>query len=352
MKRAFALFSAVVLSVGCGTSTSSEYSLDVGADEGGVITPIRGDASGAQALDAHIEQNQLAVTFLTLSCAGDCATVEAVGTGGTPPYTYAWEDGSTSATRQVCPLSSTSYRVSVTDTGTSGELARAPQTAQASLDAHVTACPDGGGNPDGGVAPDAGPALEPAGEFHWTHWTRMSAGSPGSVAGVLLPPSGAITVTYSGEVYVAPLPGLPGTQTTTGANYFAPASTYTCSTVGTAPILPGVVMQQGGTTLVESLTFSRPVTNPVLAIMSLGDYQTNAQSRFEFGAYGESFTILQQGPGAMAGPGTLADVDGGLQGDDGDGLVQLDGTFTTIRWTDPIGEFPGQHGLTVGIAGP
>ena len=180
----------------------------------------------------------------------------------------------------------------------------------------------------------------------------MNTGSPGSVAGVLLPPSGAITVTYSGEVYAALLPGLAGTQTTTGTNYFTPASTYTCATVGNPPILPGIVMQQGGTTQVDSLTFSRPVTNPVLAIMSLGNYEFGIQSRFEFGAYGESFTVLQQGMGSMAGPGTLADVDGGLQGNDGDGLVQINGTFTTIQWTDPVGESPGVHGLTVGIAGP
>jgi hypothetical protein len=29
--------------------------------------------------------------------------VEAVATGGQPLYTFAWDDGSTSASRQVCP---------------------------------------------------------------------------------------------------------------------------------------------------------------------------------------------------------------------------------------------------------
>jgi hypothetical protein len=73
---------------------------------------------------------------------------------------------------------------------------------------------------------------------------------------------------------------------------------------------------------------------------------------YEFGAYGESFTILQQGMGEMAGPGILTNVDGGLQGNDGDGLVQINGTFTTITWTDPYGEGFGDHGFTVGAAGP
>jgi hypothetical protein len=86
------------------------------------------------------------VKFITLSCSDDCAEVEAVGTGGYPPYTFAWDDGSTSATRKVCPTSSTSYRVTVTDTGTSGEFSRGPETVQVSLPANVIACPDGGSN--------------------------------------------------------------------------------------------------------------------------------------------------------------------------------------------------------------
>jgi hypothetical protein len=82
------------------------------------------------------------VTFITLSCTGPCAEVEAVASGGDPPYMFAWEDGSTRATRQVCPTSSTSYRVKVTDTGSSGEFSRAPETTQVSLAASVIACPD------------------------------------------------------------------------------------------------------------------------------------------------------------------------------------------------------------------
>jgi hypothetical protein len=88
--------------------------------------------------------------------------------------------------------------------------------------------------------------------------------------------------------------------------------------------------------------------------MSLGNSQDGTACFYEFGAYGESFTILQQGMGEMAGPGTLVDDDGGLTGNDGDGLVQLNGTFSTIQWTDPVVacEGFGDHGFTVGIGGP
>jgi hypothetical protein len=92
------------------------------------------------------------VHLITLSCSDDCAAVQAVGTGGHPPYTYAWEDGSTNPVRKVCPTADTGYSVRVTDTGQTGELQQLPQTVQASVTAAVLSCPDGGGGGlDGGA---------------------------------------------------------------------------------------------------------------------------------------------------------------------------------------------------------
>jgi hypothetical protein len=54
-----------------------------------------------------------------------------------------------------------------------------------------------------------------------------------------------------------------------------------------------------GPTTVDTLTFSRPVTNPVFAIMSLGNSLLGANCIYAFGAFGETFTILQQGMGEM-----------------------------------------------------
>jgi hypothetical protein len=135
----FAGLLPVALALGCGDGRNS---LEVGSDDGGLFS--MGDASSPGALDAHIEQNHVAVTFVTLACTGSCADVVAVPTGGYPPYTFKWENGSTSATRHVCPTASTSYDVKVTDTGTSGELARPAEMVQVPLAAEVLACPDAG----------------------------------------------------------------------------------------------------------------------------------------------------------------------------------------------------------------
>lgn len=160
MSRCVALGPILTLLAGCG-STRSDYSLDVGGDEAGTISLGGRDAGvpGASALDAYIREGSMSVTFITLSCSGACADIEAVATGGHPPYAFAWDDGSTNPTRRVCPASSTSYHVKVTDTGTSGEFARGPQSVQVPLAANVLACPDGGAADAGACSPR--PGIEP-----------------------------------------------------------------------------------------------------------------------------------------------------------------------------------------------
>ena len=113
---------------GCGSSGGSPYSFDVGSDEGGPSFVASGLDGGQNGFDAYVENSKhVAVQFVTLSCSNSCAIVEAVGTGGYPPYSFKWDNGSTTATRQVCPSSSASYNVKVTDTGSAGEISRRPR---------------------------------------------------------------------------------------------------------------------------------------------------------------------------------------------------------------------------------
>jgi hypothetical protein len=138
------------LTLQCGGSRGDLYNLAVGADDGGGM--FAGGDAATGPLDAQIQQDHIAVTVVTLSCAGDCATVAVVASGGYPPYAFQWSDGSTSQTRQVCPTATTHYGVAVTDSGSTGEVPRPAQTIDRALTASVLACPDGGpdlGNPTG-----------------------------------------------------------------------------------------------------------------------------------------------------------------------------------------------------------
>ena len=123
-----------------------------------------GNADASTDLSAHIEWNHVAVEIVTLSCTGDCADVVAVARGGYPPYAYAWEDGSTTAERHLCPTATTAYRVAVTDQRTpSGEIRRAPETVNVPLPVSVLACPGSrtdGGRTDGGRTDGGRPGCE------------------------------------------------------------------------------------------------------------------------------------------------------------------------------------------------
>jgi hypothetical protein len=152
------LASAAVIAsqIGCGSSGRAGGPLgEVGTYEvDGGPSFTTAEASVAAPLDASIEQNHVAVTLVTVGCAGGCADVEAVATGGHPPYTFEWNDGATNPERQVCPTSNASYEVTVTDTGTTGEFPQPAETSVAKLTADVLACPDAGALVDAG--PDAG----------------------------------------------------------------------------------------------------------------------------------------------------------------------------------------------------
>jgi hypothetical protein len=218
--------SFVVLIAACGTSPhhsqDSQGSLDGGDDAGGFTSPAS-DASGAQGgFDANVAQGKLAVKLVTLSCSGDCATVQAVGTGGSPPYSYEWEDGSTSAVRQLCPKAATAYAVNVTDTGEAGEIPGPPQTAKASVTADVLACPDAG-------AVDAAPPAPPTDACVGGLVNASIEGTPQSKVGLAWDAPG--WTQCPNKLYPATLASA-GVHPSDGPTYPAPSSGATYAVFG------------------------------------------------------------------------------------------------------------------------
>lgn len=100
--------------------------------------------SDADGLAVKIEDaSHVSVTLITVSCSGECSDVQAVASGGYPPYKFVWEDGSTSATRKLCPTEHTTFRVTATDTGiTSAEFAQAPEAVTAQIETQLEDCRD------------------------------------------------------------------------------------------------------------------------------------------------------------------------------------------------------------------
>ena len=91
----------------------------------------------------------------------------------------------------------------------------------------------------------------------WTDWTSTTSNT---VAGSLLVGSTSVGVTYSGAQYsFAQVSG-------SGTDYWLPAVPYVSPTVSNAPIGTDIVALSAAGT--STITFSAPVVNPLIALVS------------------------------------------------------------------------------------
>ena len=171
----------------------------------------------------------------------------------------------------------------------------------------------------------------------WTDWTNLQVGNTGSATGTITAPDGPVGVSYTGQVYTT-------SQTACGASYWVPTAPYLSATVPNAPPPCDIVSLTGGPAFgPNTVTFSQAIVNPVMAILSLGQPSTVITYNFD-----QPFNILSSGPGFFGGPGTLSQLTPNvLTGVEGHGLIQFQGTFSSISWTVPTPET--WHGFTVGV---
>ncbi len=123
-------------------------------------------------------------------------------------------------------------------------------------------------------------------------------------------------------------------------------STYTSPYVLNAPTFPDIIALSGGNTDSYVITFSRPVRDPIVDVMSLGAGGNSSVYDFD-----RSFELVSQGPGRFCGGSTSLSVLPGeqLRGFEGNGTARFVGQFSTFSWSVPDGEI--WHGFTIGIRG-
>ena len=171
----------------------------------------------------------------------------------------------------------------------------------------------------------------------WTKWTSATPGtaSPGSATGTVTRTLyGTITVTYSGQ----------NTGLLMGYPSWGPASTFTGGVVGNAPPAANNAIQiEGGQTYGESVTFSSPVVDPIFAIWSLG--AGGVPAYFDFNS-SEPFNVLGGGPSNEYGGSGIVKQGNNIFGEEGNGIVQFIGTYSTIDFTTP--NYENFYALTFG----
>ncbi|MBI2268747.1 MAG: SBBP repeat-containing protein [Bacteroidetes bacterium] len=97
-------------------------------------------------------------------CPGSCAAITSSSTGGTGPYTYLWNNGATTQNINPCPVTTTIYTITVTDSGGNTSSSTAVVTVNPAVTVTITptniTCNGGTNgssfaNPGGGTSPFA-----------------------------------------------------------------------------------------------------------------------------------------------------------------------------------------------------
>jgi len=185
---------------------------------------------------------------------------------------------------------------------------------------------------------------------NWVIWSGAPNSFPNSVpgqginyatsaSGTLIDPVTleTINVTYNGEVTSNSEFNNP-----TGTDMFNYAA-YDAPTVVSRPPRGDFIATTGFGVRTQSLTFSKPVTNLMLALASLGSINIPSSYQFDRTAVVASFGAGKFGNGNLY-MKTLTEV----EGNEGNGIVQFTGTFTTLTWY--ISEQENYSAFNVGIS--
>jgi hypothetical protein len=169
------------------------------------------------------------------------------------------------------------------------------------------------------------PLAAQANTVFWTDWTSSA---PGIVSGSLTDGFNTVGVQFGGTYSFA--------QTAGGTNYWAPTAPYLSGSVGNAPPASDLIaLNSGG---VATITFSQPVVDPLVALVSWNGNQVvfsgpiqTLSSGCGFWGCGSFINVTANG---FTGSGELH------------GVVKLVGTYSsfTIRHTSE-----NWHGLTIGV---
>ena len=164
----------------------------------------------------------------------------------------------------------------------------------------------------------------------WTDWTSATVGTNGTAVGLL----GSTNVNYNGQLIGAVTNG-----TTTVWN---PSTSYLGGSVDVTPDSVGDLLGISQST--GTITFSSPVLNPVIAFWSLGAPGSSASFVFN-----QNPALQSGGPNTIYGGSSIYVVGNTVFGNEGNGVVMFQGTFSSLSWTSSPEYW---YGITVGTASP
>ena len=163
----------------------------------------------------------------------------------------------------------------------------------------------------------------------WAKWKQDTLGLSGTASGIIELQSGRVRIHYKGEVQ-------PPSRMGFGRPEWVPHSTFIGGVVSNQPRRGDQVSFYGGAGKgTNVITFSRPVTNPIIAVYSLGDGGVRATLNFNK----VSLSFESGGPTKRHRGGAITIENGNIVvGQEGNGTVQVNGTVSRISFTAPVYE--------------
>jgi hypothetical protein len=208
----------------------------------------------------------------------------------------------------------------------------------------VCACGGGSGAPAQDASIDAAPQT-----FCWTTWGTVPSSTEVNASCTLRPSPGfeSVAIHYAGEHAFVQVGD-------NGSDYWTPGNPYINAVTGGSPPLSGLVGYATQPTGTQTLTFDRPVTGLVIAVVTMGDATTTVRYTFD-----HPIALLGEGAGHGGDGSLLVEGDSVLAGAEGHGVVQFADALTTLTWTIAGSEAGCSavdcpvnhafHGFTVGI---
>ena len=174
--------------------------------------------------------------------------------------------------------------------------------------------------------------------IRWTDWTYAAVGASGSATGTIqMTKLDNVTINYKGDVAFAELDS--------GINYWTEGvpAPYTGNSIvdNPPPAANMIASSRGGT--INTIIFSRPVWNPIMAIVSLGAPWQDVSCKFS-----STFKLLGEGCGYWD-CGSSNVSENTLTGRELHGVIQFQGLISSISWTASTDEW--WYGFTIGLPG-
>ncbi|MHB8838475.1 MAG: thrombospondin type 3 repeat-containing protein, partial [Gemmatimonadaceae bacterium] len=180
--------------------------------------------------------------------------------------------------------------------------------------------------------------------YYYVDWTAANPGAGTASGTISLPGRNPVGVSLRVLNPNGTAGSFMGAQLACGtaywsANNYAP---YVSASVLNGPPACDLIQLIGGSSSKYEITFSEPIKDPIMPVLSLGSAGNPTYYDFD-----RQFQIVSSGPGYWGNGTFRADPGDVLYGAEGHGTIRFIGSFPTFSWTVPHGEW--WHGFTLGI---